>query len=64
MHSAYGATKAALESLTKTWAVELGHDKAITVNNVNPGPVRTDMWEYGCSIPYMANDSQCLTFNC
>jgi 3-oxoacyl-[acyl-carrier protein] reductase len=45
MHTAYGASKACLESFSKTWAVELGHDYGITVNTVNPGPVATDMWE-------------------
>jgi len=44
MHSAYGATKAAVESLTRTWSVELGHEYGVTVNCVNPGPVNTDMW--------------------
>jgi NAD(P)-dependent dehydrogenase (short-subunit alcohol dehydrogenase family) len=45
MHTAYGASKACLESFSKTWAVELGHDYGITVNTVNPGPVATDMWK-------------------
>ncbi len=40
--SAYSATKAAVESLTRTWAVELG-DAGIRVNTVAPGPTRTDM---------------------
>lgn len=35
MHSAYGATKACMESLARTWSVELGHDYGITVNAVN-----------------------------
>jgi 3-oxoacyl-[acyl-carrier protein] reductase len=46
MHTAYGASKACLESFSKTWAVELGHEYGITVNTVNPGPVATDMWEW------------------
>jgi 3-oxoacyl-[acyl-carrier protein] reductase len=46
MHTAYGATKACMESFARTWAVELGHDYGVTVNNVNPGPVATYMWEY------------------
>ncbi|KAG0646335.1 hydroxynaphthalene reductase Arp2 [Hyphodiscus hymeniophilus] len=45
MHTAYGASKACLESFSKTWAVELGHEHGITVNTVNPGPVATDMWD-------------------
>lgn len=38
----YGGTKAALESMTRTWARELA-DRA-TVNAVNPGPVVGDMY--------------------
>ena len=40
--SIYGGTKAALESMTRTWARELA-DRA-TVNAVNPGPVIGDMY--------------------
>jgi 3-oxoacyl-[acyl-carrier protein] reductase len=42
--SAYCASKAALEGVTKVWAKELGQKYGATVNCVNPGPVRTDMW--------------------
>ena len=45
MHSAYGASKACMESLARTWAVELSQQYDVTVNAVNPGPVATDMWE-------------------
>ncbi|TGO67973.1 hypothetical protein BOTNAR_0032g00170 [Botryotinia narcissicola] len=38
----YGGTKAAVDAMTRTWAREL-HDRA-TVNSINPGPVKTDMW--------------------
>ncbi len=40
--SLYGATKAAVDSLTKSWALELAHRK-IRVNAVAPGYVETDM---------------------
>jgi 3-oxoacyl-[acyl-carrier protein] reductase len=41
--SVYGGTKAALESMTRTWARELA--ERCTVNAINPGPVKTDMWD-------------------
>ena len=37
----YGATKAALESLTRSWAAAFGAN-GIRVNSVAPGPTRTD----------------------
>ncbi|KAH8596520.1 hypothetical protein B0O99DRAFT_593827 [Bisporella sp. PMI_857] len=40
--SIYGGTKAALEAMTRTWARELA--ERATVNSINPGPVKTDMW--------------------
>jgi NAD(P)-dependent dehydrogenase (short-subunit alcohol dehydrogenase family) len=39
--SGYSASKAALESLTRTWAVEFGKD-GVRVNSVAPGPTRTE----------------------
>lgn len=41
--SIYGGTKAALEAMTRTWARELA--ERATVNAINPGPVKTDMWQ-------------------
>ncbi len=38
----YGASKAAIENMTKTWAQELG-PYGITVNTVAPGLIETDM---------------------
>ncbi|MDE3197812.1 MAG: SDR family oxidoreductase [Acidobacteriota bacterium] len=40
--SLYGATKAALDSLTRSWALELA-PRGILVNAVSPGYVPTDM---------------------
>lgn len=39
--STYAATKAALESLTRTWAAELG-PAGVRVNTVAPGPTATE----------------------
>jgi 3-oxoacyl-[acyl-carrier protein] reductase len=41
--SVYGGTKAALEAMTRTWARELAEN--CTVNAINPGPVKTAMWD-------------------
>ncbi|KAH8771180.1 hypothetical protein F5882DRAFT_179589 [Hyaloscypha sp. PMI_1271] len=41
--SVYGGSKAALEAMTRTWARELA--ERCTVNAVNPGPVKTGMWD-------------------
>lgn len=40
----YGGTKAALEAMTRTWSRELA--ERATVNAINPGPVKTDMWAW------------------
>ncbi|KAF4449565.1 hypothetical protein FALBO_16630 [Fusarium albosuccineum] len=39
----YAASKAALNSLTWSWAQEWGRSRGITVNTVAPGPVATEM---------------------
>jgi NAD(P)-dependent dehydrogenase (short-subunit alcohol dehydrogenase family) len=39
--SAYSASKAAVESLTRTWAAEFGA-RGVRVNSVAPGPTRTE----------------------
>ncbi|KAH8704865.1 putative short chain oxidoreductase/dehydrogenase [Talaromyces proteolyticus] len=41
--SVYSSSKAALEGLTRSWAIELGHKYNATINCVNPGPIATDM---------------------
>ncbi|OAA72323.1 NAD(P)-binding domain protein [Cordyceps fumosorosea ARSEF 2679] len=45
--STYAASKAALDSLTWTWAGELGRTRGITVNSIAPGPVLTDLYPKG-----------------
>lgn len=49
-HSAYSATKAAVDSLTKSLALELGPRK-IRVNSVNPTVILTNMGRQNWSDP-------------
>lgn len=49
-HSVYSATKAAVDSLTKTLALELGEQK-IRVNSVNPTVILTKMGRDNWSDP-------------
>ena len=42
--TAYGGAKAALISMTRTWALELARH-AITSNAISPGPVNTDFFK-------------------
>lgn len=53
--SVYSATKAALTSLTRTWAAEFGAS-GVRVNSVSPGPTRTAgvLAEWGESIEDIA----------
>ena len=48
--AAYGASKAAVNAMARSWAKELG-ERGITVNTVNPGSIDTEMnpadGEYG-----------------
>jgi 3-oxoacyl-[acyl-carrier protein] reductase len=52
--SLYCSSKAALEGLTRCWAAELGSN-GTTVNQVNPGPVQSEMLD---NIPKKIVDMQ------
>jgi NAD(P)-dependent dehydrogenase (short-subunit alcohol dehydrogenase family) len=53
----YGASKAALNLLTKSWAAEYG-PKGVRVNAVSPGPVRTPAVEFmGDDLDNMATEA-------
>ncbi|KAE8381348.1 hypothetical protein BDV26DRAFT_96857 [Aspergillus bertholletiae] len=41
----YAASKAGLDSVTRSLAFTLGRQFEATVNTINPGPVATEMWE-------------------
>jgi 3-oxoacyl-[acyl-carrier protein] reductase len=43
LRTVYGATKAALIGITRTWALELAQHN-INVNYIGPGPIATDMF--------------------
>jgi 3-oxoacyl-[acyl-carrier protein] reductase len=47
-YSAYSATKAAVEQLTRIFAKEIG-PRGITVNSVSPGPTNTELFRTGKS---------------
>jgi len=47
-YSAYSATKAAVEQLTRIFAKEIGH-RGITVNSISPGPTNTELFRAGKS---------------
>lgn len=48
-HTAYCASKAAVNAMTRTWAREFAPD--ILVNAIAPGPIDTDMMSVECMTP-------------
>jgi 3-oxoacyl-[acyl-carrier protein] reductase len=57
----YGATKAAIEHLTKVAAKEVG--RGIRVNAVSPGPVNTDLYTKGKTPEMIARQAALSPFN-
>ncbi|MDX2705278.1 SDR family NAD(P)-dependent oxidoreductase [Streptomyces sp. PA03-6a] len=53
--SHYAATKAAIEQMTRSWALELAAE-GIRVNSVAPGPTRTDVMVAAGLTPEAIND--------
>lgn len=51
----YAATKAAIEQMTRSWALELAGE-GVRVNSVAPGPTRTDVMLHAGLTPEAAND--------
>ncbi|MFD7409324.1 SDR family NAD(P)-dependent oxidoreductase [Streptomyces sp. NPDC059866] len=51
----YSATKAAIEQMTRSWALELAGE-GVRVNSVAPGPTRTDVMLHAGLSPEAAND--------
>ncbi|MCF3961645.1 SDR family NAD(P)-dependent oxidoreductase [Streptomyces fuscigenes] len=51
----YSASKAAVEQLTRSWALELAGE-GVRVNSVAPGPTRTDVMLHAGLSPEAAND--------
>jgi 3-oxoacyl-[acyl-carrier protein] reductase len=47
--TAYAASKAAVNSFTRTWALELA-ETGITVNGVAPGPIETELFRRGTPV--------------
>ncbi|WP_447041808.1 SDR family NAD(P)-dependent oxidoreductase [Streptomyces sp. DSM 118878] len=51
----YSATKAAIEQMTRSWALELAGE-GVRVNSVAPGPTSTDVMLHAGLTPEAAND--------
>ena len=61
-YSTYGATKAAVDQLTRVFAKEMG-SRGITVNSVAPGPTSTDLYLKGKSEEMIARQAALNAFN-
>lgn len=46
-HGVYGITKAAIEALAKTWALELASESHLRIRTFDPGPMRTALRKKG-----------------
>lgn len=60
-HSSYGAAKAAMIGMTRTWALELA-ELGITANVVAPGPTATEMFRKDSLLEYGAPNGKPLEF--
>jgi len=58
--AAYGASKAALDSITRSLAIDLG-PRGVRVNAVAPGVVDTDLWAKNKQIPEAVASTTALT---
>lgn len=58
--AAYGASKAALDSITRSLAIDLG-PRGVRVNAVAPGVVDTDLWARNKQIPEAVASTTALT---
>lgn len=61
-YGAYSATKAAVEQISRTFAVEVGA-RGITVNSVLPGPTNTELFHEGKSAETVARMAARSPFN-
>jgi 3-oxoacyl-[acyl-carrier protein] reductase len=61
-YAIYSATKAAVEQMTRVFAKEIGY-KGITVNNVLPGPMNTELFLQGKSEEMIQRIAGLAAFN-
>jgi 3-oxoacyl-[acyl-carrier protein] reductase len=61
-YAAYGATKAAVEQLTRVFAKEVG-SRGINVNTLSPGPTNTELFTTGKTPETIARLASLSAFN-